>query len=78
MTSIFKCSSITSNFIFLTSADIIQIIIPYPANSSKIGLIRPINSKRRRRIVLFPIDVKFRTMTDYIFSQSLVEVQNDY
>ena len=42
---------------------------PFPSGSPKIGPIGPINSKRRRRIALFPINVKFGTMRDYIFSQ---------
>ena len=39
----------------------------------KTGTMWPVNSKRPRRIAFFPIDVKFGTMRDYIFSQSLAE-----
>ena len=53
------------------------LINPFPAGPLKIGRYRPINSNRRRRIALFPIDVKFGTMIDYEISQLLAEFQND-
>ena len=37
----------------------------FPSRPPKIGLIQPINSKRYRRIALFPIEVKFGTMIDF-------------
>ena len=51
---------------------------PFPTDSPKIGPTGPINSKHRRRIALFSIDVKFGTIIDYIFSPLLAEFQIDY
>ena len=50
-----------------------EIIISFPAASRITGRLRPVNSKRRRRMALLSIDVKFGTVKDYRISQSLAE-----
>ena len=49
------------------------LICSFPAASRITGRLRPVNSKRRRRMALLLIDVKFGTMKDYRINQSLAE-----